>query len=440
MRPIAKTPALERRVLPGGQALRELSGEQWLSKMLALVPAEIERPWVWLAPHDGMAMVGWGRTARFEASGDTAVSTAWSAFRRWTQSVGIDAPAFGSFPLSPAQQGFLVVPEVMLVREGRGRPTEVIATASAVEHLIPGSVAKAGVPSTRTPSDPGATPSGGSSSRDSTEPNPPITLQELNTADSRNHWTRAVEATTSMLGRPDQQVQKVVLSRAVDFSANRQVDQRRIATWLAAHHADCWVFAHEGLVGATPELLVEMRDGVFRCRILAGTRTHGWEGELLSDPKERREHELSVASVTSRLGQAGLTEPQVKGPFLLALPNVTHLATDILARSENSTSAHITDVLFPTAAICGTPRGLAFEQIQRVEGLDRGRFSGPVGWIAPDGAGQWGLALRCALIAPGGRSARLFAGAGILPDSRPDKEWHETQAKMAPMREALQQG
>lgn len=412
MNDVADPPALCRSPIPGDAALTELSGAQWLARMLHLVPEGVERPLVWLAPHDGAAMVAWGQAARFETSGPSPVTNAWHQFHDWAQHLDAEPLAFGSFPFAPISPGFLVVPDVAIVRTGRGHPSELISA-------------------------PGLTPP---APRD-WPPAPAASLRETAAPDARAAWTRAVLSTTSLVADPSSGIEKVVLSRAVDMVADRELDQCRIAAWLAERHTDCWTYAIEGLVGATPELLVEAGRGLFRCRILAGTRTPRWEDELLGDPKERHEHELSVSSVTGRLREAGLRAAHIDGPFLLRLPNVTHLATDITATlGPQTSSAQITDVLFPTAAICGTPRESAFTQIQRVEGLDRGRFSGPVGWIAPDGSGQWGLALRCAQLSPGSRRARIFAGAGILPSSQPDKEWHETQAKMAPMREALQHG
>lgn len=419
MNDVADPPALRRSPVPGAAPLTELPGAQWLARMLRLVPQDVERPFVWLAPHGGPAMVGWGQLARFEASGPSPVTGAWQRFHDWSTGLDTQPLAFGSFPFAPTAPGFLVVPGVTLLRSGQGHPTELICAPDATLPPVPDDLCE-----------PAALP----------EP-AAARLRELAAPGARESWSRAVGASTRLLGDPASALEKVVLSRAVDVGADRPLDQRRIASWLAHRHPDCWTYADEGLVGATPELLVEVSEGLFRCRILAGTRTPGWEDELLSDPKERHEHELSVSSVTGRLHQAGLHDARLEGPFLLRLPNVTHLATDITARlGPDASSAHITDVLFPTAAICGTPRDAAYEQIQRVEGLDRGRFSGPVGWIAPDGSGQWGLALRCAQLATGSRSARLFAGAGILPSSQPDKEWHETQAKMAPMQEALRHG
>ena len=127
-----------------------------------------------------------------------------------------------------------------------------------------------------------------------------------------------------------------------------------VASHLASRFPGCWTYSHDGLVGATPELLVDCRDGLFRARVLAGTRKPEWADELLSNPKERREHELAVASVTGKLAEAGLSDATVRGPFRLELPNVVHLATDVTARVNGSNAARIVDAMHPTAAVCGT--------------------------------------------------------------------------------------
>jgi menaquinone-specific isochorismate synthase len=91
----------------------------------------------------------------------------------------------------------------------------------------------------------------------------------------------------------------------------------------------------------------------------------------------------------------------------------------------------------PTAAVCGTPTPVAAAVIGELEGMDRGRYAGPVGWLDSRGDGEFGLALRCAEMI-GDRAARLFAGCGIVADSHPAAELAETQAKFAAFQAALE--
>ena len=92
--------------------------------------------------------------------------------------------------------------------------------------------------------------------------------------------------------------------------------------------------------------------------------------------------------------------------------------------------------LAPTAAVCGTPADAAMELIRELEGMDRGRYTGPVGWVDSQGNGEWGIALRCGEI--DGPRARLFAGGGIVAGSDPAAELAEAQLKLRPMQYALE--
>ena len=124
-----------------------------------------------------------------------------------------------------------------------------------------------------------------------------------------------------------------------------------------------------------------------------------------------------------------------RGPFLLELPNVVHLATDVSARLTDTRLLDLVAALHPTAAVCGTPRDLAMRLIEELEDTERGRYSGPVGWVDASGDGEFAIALRCGLAS--GTRLRLYAGAGIMPDSDPDAELAETEAKMRPLLDAL---
>jgi menaquinone-specific isochorismate synthase len=124
-------------------------------------------------------------------------------------------------------------------------------------------------------------------------------------------------------------------------------------------------------------------------------------------------------------------------PHTLELSNVTHLATDLAATlHDGSDVLDLVAALHPTAAVGGAPRDLALARIRALEGMDRGRYSGPVGWVDADGDGEFGIALRCAALTPTG--ARLFAGAGIVGSSLPEAELEETRIKLRAMRSALE--
>jgi len=125
-----------------------------------------------------------------------------------------------------------------------------------------------------------------------------------------------------------------------------------------------------------------------------------------------------------------------ESPFVLHLPNVMHLATDVTGVLDASTrSLGLTAALHPSAAVGGTPSDVAVPMIAELEQMDRGRYAGPVGWMDSAGDGEWGIALRSAEYA--GARIRLFAGCGIVADSDPAAELAEAAAKFVPVRDAL---
>ena len=131
-------------------------------------------------------------------------------------------------------------------------------------------------------------------------------------------------------------------------------------------------------------------------------------------------------------------------PFVLHLPNVMHLASDVTGVLDRSTSAaapsslSLAAALHPSAAVCGTPTTAARDLIREIEGMDRGRYAGPVGWTGADGDGEWGIALRSARLDDADpRRIRLYAGCGVVAASDPSAELAESEAKLVPMRWAL---
>jgi menaquinone-specific isochorismate synthase len=162
--------------------------------------------------------------------------------------------------------------------------------------------------------------------------------------------------------------------------------------------------------------------------------------ELARSIKDVEEHGYGVRSVVDALA-LHCTEVEVpSAPFVLELRNVMHLATDVRGVvGDGATSLQLIASLHPSAAVCGSPTEVALELIREIEGLDRGRYAGPVGWTDAAGDGEWGIALRCAEVDPADpRRLRLFAGCGIVAGSQPLHELAESNAKLVPMRDALQ--
>lgn len=280
---------------------------------------------------------------------------------------------------------------------------------------------------------------------------------------SDSQWTGAVELATQALKQ--NRAIKVVLAR--DSYLSSSLTLGAALEHLATRFATTWTFSVDGMIGASPEMLLQLREREVFSRVLAGTarrRANMDQGELeqLADwlrgsPKNSREHQLAAASAVKAL--TPITEQlRVSEPFALTLPNVIHLATDIYGQVAGDTGAlALVEALHPTAAVCGTPTAAAAQLITELEGMDRERYAGPVGWVDWRGEGQWCIALRSGQVlastpqpadmqsGPAGYpmgnqpvgSVRIFAGAGIMPDSVAADELAETNAKMAPMRAAL---
>lgn len=276
-------------------------------------------------------------------------------------------------------------------------------------------------------------------------------------------WSKAVELATQALKQ--QRAIKVVLAR--DSYLSSSLTLGATLEHLATRFATTWTFSVDGMIGASPEMLLQLREREVFSRVLAGTarrRANMDQGKLeqLADwlshsPKNSREHQLAAASAVKAL--TPITEQlRVSEPFALTLPNVIHLATDIYGQVAGDTGAlALVEALHPTAAVCGTPTAAAAQLISELEGMDRERYAGPVGWVDWRGEGQWCIALRSGQVLsptaqPAGTqgdpagypmgnqpvgSVRIFAGAGIMPDSVAADELAETNAKMAPMRAAL---
>jgi menaquinone-specific isochorismate synthase len=242
-------------------------------------------------------------------------------------------------------------------------------------------------------------------------------------------------------------VDKVVLARDIVANSDSEIDARPILKKLSSEYPSTWVFSVDGLVGATPELLLRLSRGMVTSRVLAGTIPKTGDDEkdlalaasLARSSKDLEEHEYAVRSVAEALDPFCSSTNVPESPFVLHLANVMHLATDVTGALNEST--HRVDAfsllksLHPSAAVCGTPRNLAFDVIDEIEGMDRGRYAGPVGWIDASGDGELGIALRCGQITD--RKIRIFAGCGIVAASNPEKEVEESNAKMIPMKSAL---
>ncbi|KJL34394.1 isochorismate synthase [Microbacterium azadirachtae] len=245
---------------------------------------------------------------------------------------------------------------------------------------------------------------------------------------------------------------KVVLARDLVGTVPAGSDLRRLVRALSTEYPDTWAFAVDGLIGASPETLVTAQDGVVTARVLAGTAARGADAvtdaraaaSLADSPKDNDEHAFAVRSVVASLAPHTTALDAEGGPFILELPNLFHLATDVRARlSDGASALDLAAALHPTAAVAGTPTDAAIAAIRELEPFDRGRYAGPVGWIDGHGNGEWAIALRCAQFDVTGTGSgqpiplTAYAGAGIVAGSDPEAELLETRVKFRPIVDAL---
>lgn len=368
-------------------------------------------------------MVGWGRARTIEVEGRHAVREAartWDRVRRAADVSGpkeVAAPiAFGSFGFAWATPGMLVVPEVLVVQGDSGR--HIVTSVQDGE-----------------PPDPLAALEEALRQRASSPVTGPRGLWTETGRMTQGQWLDSVRRLITRL--QGGAASKVVMSRDMVVSAANTVDERFLLDRLHRLYPTTWAYAVGGLVGATPEMLASMHGGHVTSRVLAGTLGPGQGDRLLASLKNRTEHMLAVESVARALAPIAETLEVPEEPEVINLPNVSHLATEVTATLRDSGVLDVVAALHPTAAVCGTPTSLAFDLLTVFESTQRGRYSGPVGWVDATGEGEFGIALRCGQVSPDRRSVRVFAGGGIMPDSVPEVELAETRAKMTPVLQAL---
>ena len=260
----------------------------------------------------------------------------------------------------------------------------------------------------------------------------------------RNQVSKAIDEIKS--GR----LEKVVLARDLKANSTTKIDLNNLLQKLEIEYPSTWVFLVDGLVGATPELLVRLNKSLITSRVLAGTiqktgnedRDLALAASLAKSSKDLEEHEYAVKSVADSLAPFCSSTNVPESPFVLHLSNVMHLATDVTGVLNDSAKQAdiftLIENLHPTAAVCGTPTNVAKKLISELETMNRSRYAGPVGWIDAQGDGEIAIALRCGELSDGNKSIRIFAGCGIVAGSDPITEYAESQAKLMPMRTALE--
>jgi len=391
--------------------------------LLELLPADA--PTAWLRRGEGI--VGWGVAASVRTSGAARFDDA----VEWWQDVasasvvrddlgvpGSGLVCLGSFAFADEPgDSVLVVPRVVVGRRG----DRCWVTLIGDDELTPPPLLRA-------------------------QPEPPAPGNVVFTDGDVDGaaWEAVVARAVERINAGE--LEKVVLARDLVATTDEPLDVRWPLRRLGETYEMCWTFHVDGLFGATPELLVRRERGLVTSRVLAGTiRRTGDDGRdlalaatLARSSKDLEEHEYAVRSVAESLAPHCTSMNVPESPFVLHLPNVMHLATDVagvVPDTDSSTVLELAAALHPSAAVGGTPTKVAVQMIREIEGMERGRYAGPVGWMDASGDGEFGIALRSAEYA--GNRVRLFAGCGIVADSDPEAELAEAQAKFVPVRDAL---
>lgn len=350
----------------------------------------------WL--REGEGLIGWGVAVRVRISGASRFRAAEDDWHQLCRRFLVDDPVAlpGTGPVAFASIAFgaepgtsmLIVPKVIIGQRGGRRWITTV-----------------GEPETET----------------TTPVLPPGEVTYHEGSFSATDYRQAVAEAVHRL-RSSTEVTKVVLAHDLVARGARPIDPRFLLRNLTLRYPSCWTFCVDGLVGATPELLLELSDYVVRSHVLAGTawpRADASEAtlaaELYNSAKNRAEHALAARSLAERLRTfcVELTVPD--SPEVLVLPNVLHLATNVrgvLSSGEHGSPGllRVAEALHPTAAVGGTPTDPAVRLLGELEGMQRQRYAGPVGWVDAVGNGALGIALRC------GQLGEYRPGQGLSPE------------------------
>lgn len=386
--------------------------------MLELLPRENPLAWV----RNGEGLVGWGTFAKTTVSGPKRFENA----RNWwhqkldefeianeVHGPGTGPILFTSFSFDESEESELVIPQVVVGLRNQATWITWIGDGTQPKLL---------------------------------EQSEALTLPNLIWRDSDvAPWMQKVRSAIEVI--QSDELDKVVLARELIADADSAIDLRLVLRNLAKEYPGTWVYSNNGLVGATPELLVRLNNSMVVSRILAGTISKTGDdnkdlalaASLARSSKDLEEHEYAVRSVADALEPFCKSTNVPEAPFVLHLSNVMHLATDVTGAIKEGHK--VTDIftllekLHPSAAVCGTPTARAAKLIQELEGINRRRYAGPIGWIDARGEGEQGIALRCGYISE--NEVRAYAGCGIVAGSDAEHEVAESQAKFLPIVNAL---
>ncbi len=342
------------------------------------------------------------------------------------QAPGTGPVAFGSFPFDRSLPASVIVPAVIYGRSSEGTAWRTTVTIGD----LPDGHRQVG--------DPPLVPSSGSG-QDGLEPSS-IRVSSVRSAED---WCAAVAEARNWIQRGD--LKKVVLAREIALEMDRPVDPATLLSRLRAMYPTSMCFAVDGFVGASPELLVSRIGEIVRAHPMAGTTPRSGEpevdsrraAELLASDKNRAEHQITIDMVHDTLLRWSSYLDAEPTPSVVQAGPVQHLATMVEGRLSRPAPSvlELVAALHPTPAVGGWPREAALAAIEKLELADRGPYAGPVGWVDASGNGTFAVGIRSVLL--NDRTAKLFAGVGVVADSDPRSELEETRAKAQSLLGAL---
>lgn len=259
----------------------------------------------------------------------------------------------------------------------------------------------------------------------------------------------AATVSTALQSIERHRFRKVVLAHAVDVISRLPFQPGRSLHNLRQLYPDCTVFSigngqGQSFIGASPERLLNLHQRQLITDALAGSAPRGRTAaedarlgqDLETNPKERYEHQVVVDFIYHSLTHLGLAPRFASSPTLLKLSNIQHLHTPIRAIvPAHLDPLSILSQLHPTPAVAGMPRVAACDQISQLEPFERSLYAAPLGWIDAEGNAEFVVGIRSALLE--GDRARLYAGAGIVSGSDPEREAAEVNLKLQALLRAL---
>jgi menaquinone-specific isochorismate synthase len=328
---------------------------------------------------------------------------------------GVAPIAFGVLPFQPGRAGDVIVPEVV-VGKGRDGGRWVTRIGDGLTDVRP-----------------------------APRPEPDAARFAVEALAPLDEYLGAVTAARDAVraGR----IAKAVIAREIRVSSDHPIDVHAVLLRLRASFGSSYRYSFDGFIGASPELLVRVEGNVVESHPLAGTAPRTGDpandariaAALVASTKNQVEHRAVIDMVHDTLLPWCSYLDWEPEPSIVSVANVQHLGSRVEGRLSDPRPnvLELVRALCPTPALGGAPRDEALRLIAEVEGFDRGRYGGAVGWVDADGNGTWAVAIRCAELSPDRRDARLVAGGGIVADSDPLDELAETQAKFQAMLSAL---